>query len=114
MDRLTEERLKYEAEIARLTQECARHELRYKMLEDKWKKENLELAQEVAELRERLKVSHEGLKAVQGLIDETNGVTGLHLNGDDAPWEELLEGGRYEEWLLPFSVAIKKASKEGE
>lgn len=33
------------------------------------------------------------------LIAESRGVSGLHLNGDEAPWGELLRGGRYEEWL---------------
>lgn len=41
---------------------------------------------------------------LQTLISESTGVAGLHFNGDIAPWEELMEGGRFEEWLLPFSV----------
>lgn len=40
------------------------------------------LAQLVAELDE--------------LISESHGVAGLHLNGDVAPWDELLPGGRFE------------------
>jgi hypothetical protein len=34
------------------------------------------------------------------LIDESYGVSGLHLNGAVAPWSDLLTGGRYEEWLM--------------
>ncbi len=30
------------------------------------------------------------------LVAESDGVVGLHLNGDEAPWDELLPGGRYE------------------
>lgn len=30
------------------------------------------------------------------LISESEGVAGLHLNGDLAPWDELLPGGRFE------------------
>lgn len=37
------------------------------------------------------------------LMEHSTGVAGLHLNGDVAPWSELTEGGRFEEWLLPLS-----------
>jgi hypothetical protein len=37
------------------------------------------------------------------LIRNSEGVAGLHLNGDVAPWGDLLEGGNFEEWLLPLS-----------
>lgn len=33
------------------------------------------------------------------LISYSAGVAGLHLNGDIAPWSDLLLGGRFEEWL---------------
>lgn len=33
---------------------------------------------------------------IDGLIAESSGVYGLHLNGDPAPWDELVEGGRFE------------------
>lgn len=33
---------------------------------------------------------------VDGLIGESGGVYGLHLNGDPSPWDELLPGGRFE------------------
>lgn len=42
-------------------------------------------------------------KALRGLLDEltalmgeSEGVAGLHLNGDIAPWSELSPGGAYE------------------
>ena len=47
-----------------------------------------------------------GLLAVEDLINDSYGVTGLHLNGDVAPWTELRTGGRFEEWLLPFDDAL--------
>ena len=33
---------------------------------------------------------------LEELVAETSGVYGLHLNGDPSPWEEILEGGRFE------------------
>ena len=33
---------------------------------------------------------------VWDLIGESHGVTGLHLNGDVAPWSEIVPGGRFE------------------
>lgn len=48
-----------------------------------------------------------GIKAVDALIAESSGVTGLHLNGDVAPWTELRTGGRFEEWLHDFDAALE-------
>lgn len=45
------------------------------------------------------------VKAVDALIGESQGVYGLHLNGDPAPWSELTQGGRFEEWLAPLETA---------
>ena len=53
-----------------------------------------------------------GVTAVQSLINESQGVAGLHLNGDLAPWDELLAGGRFEEWLRDFSEAARAAGGE--
>jgi hypothetical protein len=39
------------------------------------------------------------------LINNSHGVAGLHLNGDGAPWDELLAGGRFEDWLRSLSDA---------
>ena len=36
---------------------------------------------------------------VDDLMGNSHGVTGLHLNGDVAPWSDLGEGGRFEPWL---------------
>ena len=45
------------------------------------------------------------VSAVDDLIAESHGVYGLHQNGDIAPWDTLIEGGQFEDWLLPLSVA---------
>ena len=37
------------------------------------------------------------------LIQESNGVSGLHRNGDVATWGELTEGGRFEDWLVAYN-----------
>ena len=33
---------------------------------------------------------------LDGLVGESDGVSGLHLNGDVATWDEMLPGGRFE------------------
>lgn len=41
------------------------------------------------------------------LIDNSEGVVGLHLNGNVATWDSLLSGGGFEEWLGSLSEVIK-------
>lgn len=43
---------------------------------------------------------------IRDLADNSHGVVGLHKNGDDAPWSELVEGGRYDHWL---GLALEQA-----
>ena len=50
-----------------------------------------------------------GIMAAQRLIEESTGVTGLHLNGDVAPWADLRTGGRFASWLIEFDEALKLA-----
>lgn len=45
------------------------------------------------------------VSAVNLLISESDGVAGLHLNGEIAEWNQLTAGGRFEEWLLPLEDA---------
>lgn len=40
------------------------------------------------------------VEMINDLIYDSAGVYGLHLNGDPAPWAELMQGGRFEEWLI--------------
>lgn len=53
-----------------------------------------------------------GLLAVQELIQESCGVWGLHQNGKDEEWSELLNGGYHEVWLLDFSDAIELVNEK--
>jgi len=55
-----------------------------------------------------------GVQSVESLINESTGVTGLHLNGDTALWNELRTGGRFESWLIAFDEALAASGeKEG-
>ena len=45
------------------------------------------------------------IKSFDDLVEHSDGVYGLHLNGDPAPWSELCEGGRFETWTLDFEDA---------
>lgn len=47
-----------------------------------------------------------GIDDVADLISSSTGVAGLHMNGDVAEWDELLEGGRFEAWLMRLSTAM--------
>lgn len=53
-------------------------------------------------------------KALFDLISESYGVAGLHLNGDVEPWEGLLEGGRFEEWLGTFGPPPTASEGDGD
>ena len=47
-----------------------------------------------------------GIEDVAALIDNSDGISGLHLNGDIAAWSSLRTGGSFEEWLLNFDNAL--------
>lgn len=64
--------------------------------------------------RIRAEKAEAALLAVQALIDDSYGVTGLHLNGDVAPWDSLLEGGYFEDWLRDFSIAMRELEARDE
>ena len=49
---------------------------------------------------------------IQALSDSSQGIEGLHRNGDPAPWDELLEGGCYSSWLGDAIAAGKAALAE--
>jgi hypothetical protein len=49
---------------------------------------------------------------LEGLMDESTGVAGLHLNGDLAPWDELRLGGRFERLTsLPALKALLETQR---
>ena len=56
-------------------------------------------------LREGNEKLRKGIKAVRDLMNDSYGVDGLHENGEIASWDELEQGGRFEEWLLAFNEA---------
>ena len=50
---------------------------------------------------------------IQGLMSESYGVTGLHLNGDVAGWFDLEAGGRFERLTyLPVAIAVIAAAEK--
>lgn len=66
-----------------------------------------ELEAQAAVYREALGTLVEDL---HGLFGSSQGVAGLHRNGDIAYWIELCEGGRFEEWLGSLSKAEQALS----
>lgn len=50
------------------------------------------------------------LDDIVGLIEESDGVYGLHLNGDVSPWSELVQGGRFER-LLHIKSSLEVIAK---
>ena len=46
------------------------------------------------------------MRAVEDTMAESKGIYGLHLNGSGAEWCELMNGGRFCEWLEPFNDGI--------
>jgi len=59
----------------------------------------------VIELHRKIADLTYGIAAVRALINESEGVAGLHLNGEVASWDSLQQGGQYEEWLEAFNHA---------
>lgn len=64
---------------------------------------NLEQAYKLA--REQNAIYRRGIIATDELINNSEGVSELHLNGETATWDELRRGGRFEEWLHDFDCA---------
>ena len=61
-----------------------------------------------------LKLAMDALVEVQDLIRESHGVYGLHLNGDESPWGELEQGGRFERLTLLNEALAAIDALEGE
>lgn len=55
------------------------------------------------------------LDDIRGLMEESEGVAGLHRNGDVADWDSLAEGGSFERLshLSAADAALAKHGKEG-
>ena len=71
------------------------------------------LREQVEKLTAALKLARDALGEVQDLIGESHGVYGLHLNGDESPWGELEQGGRFER-LTSLNEAIAAIDALGE
>jgi uncharacterized coiled-coil protein SlyX len=76
-----------------------------------------EQQRQIAQLSEQVKLMSEQTQAtmsvlfglvndLESLTSDSAGVYGLHLNGDPAPWSEILEGGRFERFEF-FAKAIE-------
>ena len=61
-----------------------------------WKASHLSGNELIEQQSAALKLAREALGEVQDLIGESHGVYGLHLNGDESPWNELEQGGEFE------------------
>lgn len=76
-----------------------------------------ELAEITAERDSLMRVlarSREFLREVDALIAESHGVYGMHLNGDEAPWDDVLVGGRFERLFLEsFREALRIGPDDG-
>lgn len=70
--------------------------------------EIIRLEEQITRLQGEMERYKNAVIAINELINNSNGVDGLHLNGDVAPWEELVLGGRFEEWLTPLSFALEQ------
>ena len=75
------------------------------------------LQTEVSELRRRLQQTldcqEQLCRALEQLESESEGVAGLHRNGDVASWESLRRGGAYEPWLLVLDEALDNLERNG-
>jgi hypothetical protein len=83
------------AEHAKEVSEC--NQLRH---ETQNERDNLlEKVETLEENAANLEVLKAMVTQMWSLIKQSEGVYGLHLNSDPSPWDELLPGGTYEEWL---------------
>lgn len=71
-----------------------------------------ELRSENATLRKRVEELEAFAILVSELIDSSDGVYGLHLNGEGAPWSDLLEGGEFGDWLGRMPALTPKEPAE--
>lgn len=72
----------------------------------------------VGELVAALRNSNNALQRlhtdVEALMADSEGVYGLHGNGDPAPWDELREGGRFDDWIGAPLLAARNAWHDGQ
>lgn len=109
---LTREVMRYQAAfspserlVLKLQAKAAELEKVAKAYEDQVAAHNKAL-DEVARLSALIEKCEKGLASVEWLIGDSQGVIGLHLNGDSAPWASLRTGGHFETWLIEFDEAL--------
>lgn len=74
----------------------------------------------ISTLRSQAEALEKALDALQrlhtdidALMAGSSGVYGLHHNGDLSPWEELQQGGQFEDWLGVPLWAARNAWTDG-
>lgn len=64
-----------------------------------------------ATIKELVEALDKACRSINDLIESSEGVAGLHLNGDVASWGSLRVGGRFESWLIEFDEACDVLAK---
>ena len=62
--------------------------------------------------QQKIEAAKKGLRDIAELMGSSDGIYGLHRNGDPSPWSELREGGEFEKWLHDFEVACSALGVE--
>jgi len=65
----------------------------------------------IVELHDQIEKLCSGIMSVRALINESEGVAGLHLNGNVALWSELEDDGVDYKWLTEFNCAEEFCKK---
>lgn len=72
---------------------------------------------DINELRTRYeeldRMARKAVAAIDALASESEGVTGLHRNGDVAEWNSLFQGGHFEDWLMDVDALRVKLTESG-
>jgi uncharacterized Zn finger protein (UPF0148 family) len=100
-----------DAEIERLYQSAKANNTLARMnadQRDNLRAKNVNLLAEIERLREALKALR---KDIDDLVSNSQGVAGLHLNGEIADWDSLLSGGSFGAWLGSVELADEALAK---
>lgn len=71
-----------------------------------YEKRREEMAKAKTQLIEQFEKLAKGLREVEALMGESEGVSGYHKNGNVAPWEEIRSSGRFN-CLSEFDEALE-------
>lgn len=86
-------------------------EERTKVIQEEHRIEMASFQKQIEELTKTIDILGHGLREVQILLDHSEGVAGLHQNGDVASWGDLLKGGCCEGWLIGYSEALQELGR---